>query len=90
MVPVLECAAVIDIIVVCDSLLYKVGHKYIQLEFHMETLSEPSFLDFKPSSAITCGVVVTTLVFKAGRPGFNTSTQGLKIIEEKGLPLHGH
>ena len=37
--------------------------------------------------------VVTTLAFQAGRLRFNpglcrTSTQGLKIIEEKVLPLH--
>ena len=66
MVPVLECAAVIDIIVVCDSLLYKVGHKYIQLEFH-------------------CG---HHSCLQSWEPGFKTSTQGLKIIKEKGLPLH--
>ena len=38
-----------------------------------------------------CGIVVTTLPFKLGDPGSNlgrTSTQGLKITEEKELPLH--
>ena len=33
-----------------------------------------------------CGVVVTTLVFQAGRLGFKP-TEGLKISDEKGLPL---
>jgi hypothetical protein len=36
--------------------------------------------------------VITTLAFQAGRAGFNhlgwTSTQDLKRIEEKELPLH--
>ena len=31
MAPVLECAAVIDIIVVCDSLLYKVSHECFKI-----------------------------------------------------------
>ena len=37
-----------------------------------------------------CGVVVTTISFQSGRPGFNPwldlYTQGLKIIEEKCYP----
>jgi hypothetical protein len=41
----------------------------------------------------TGGVVITTLAFQAGKPGFNhwydrTSTKGLKIIEEKELYLY--
>jgi hypothetical protein len=37
----------------------------------------------------TCGVVVITLTFQLGDPGSILGrTQGLKIIEEKELPLH--
>ena len=39
----------------------------------------------------SCGIVLTTLAFQAGDPGLilgRTSTQALKIIEEKVLPLH--
>ena len=44
-----------------------------------------------PQLTSMCCVVVTTLVFQAGSQGSSlgrTSTQSLKIIEEKGLPLH--
>ena len=32
--------------------------------------------------------MVAAFVFHAGRLEFKTSTEGLEIIEEKGLPLH--
>ena len=59
MIPVLECAAVIDIIVVCDSLLYKVSHECDEVALRamfslLNGMSSPLFQIFNDVLVPSC------------------------------------
>jgi hypothetical protein len=45
MIPVLECDAVIDIIIVCDSLLYKVRRNFMEMSFGSNFLEKDIHYD---------------------------------------------